>query len=86
MSKTVDLTHCEYTFRPIRRPRLPHGGRLFVFGEQGIPYLSPGDFVLLRNGERTTRYRVTNRRDFGPSADNHDFACDVEFVPRLEEP
>ena len=52
--QTHDLTHVDYAFRP-------EGG-----GQRGHvacwtgPKPGPGDYLILRNGTQTTRYRVAS--------------------------
>lgn len=75
MNKIVDLSQEEYTFEPEPGNR----GRLFVFD---APPAREGDFVILRNGLSTTRYRVESFRDFHGSSDCANWAADVVFSPR----
>lgn len=59
-------------------------GRLFVFG--GWPgdngCVQDGDYVILPNGDLTTRYQVDGEVQHSFSSDNTDWWCAVRFAPR----
>lgn len=76
--KTYDMTGTDYAFDP-----RDGGMRGHIACWDGREPRA-GDYLILRNGERSTRYRVTGT---APIFDPPDmWMADLEFAPRPQEP
>jgi hypothetical protein len=79
---THDCSRRDYFFEPKDGGKRGKMG-VFGMGLLGGPYPRTGDYVILRNGDGTTRYRVVavSIPDFQPDPPGQWFA-DLEFAPR----
>jgi len=76
MSETHDWSSRDYVFNP-----LDGGQRGWAsFWEDGRPIPKVDDYLLLRNGDRATRYQVVGERDIDDPEDQHLY--DLKFAPR----
>lgn len=77
--RTINYAHRawghDYTFDPI------DGGMTGRIVGWCTPLPEVGDYMLLRNGQGTTRYRVTSVRGYGTPVDMYE--AQVAFDPRV---
>lgn len=77
-AETQDLTHEDYAFTPL------DGGHRGWIACWGGHKPRPGDYLLLRNGGRSTRYRVLNMDPCMGVDPPTMWIADLEFAPRRE--
>ncbi len=76
---THDMTHDDYSFTP------RDGGQTGSVASWNNLHPHTGDFLLLRNGDRSTRYQVVGKVDHCWNVDPATmWIAQVKFAPRSE--
>lgn len=79
--RTIDLTSYDYAYRPVG-PR-GHSGHIACWTVPTGGKPRPDDLLILRNGERTSRYRVRAVDDCENVDPPTMWMADVDFAPRM---
>lgn len=79
--RTIDLTGYDYAYRPVG-PR-GHSGHIACWTVPAGGKPRPDDLLILRNGQRTSRYRVRTVDDCRNVDPPTMWMADVDFAPRM---